>query len=149
MHPIPGVVEKKVAQSLGTWIRNRFNRYRDQEKRIESLEAQPVEARSGTLAFEKELAELVCRPEDDHMYSKKDGSGGPYCPLCIHADKRLIPLIHGFEGSFYCRLHEQFFETQERRTRRSNYVPRPRSWRAIRERLEAESYRQARKNGAG
>jgi uncharacterized Zn finger protein (UPF0148 family) len=63
------------------------------------------------------MNELMCCPEDDSMYWKKDRSGGPYCPLCLHENEKLIPLTHGNrEGSFYCRIHDHFFETHELRS---------------------------------
>lgn len=146
MHPIPGVVEKKVAQSAWTYVRTWFKRNRDLQKQVESLQAQLAEERTGKLAFEKLMGELVCHPENDNMYWKIDGSGGPYCPLCLHSDQKLIPLTHGFEGSYYCRLHDHFFKTQECRIRRSNYVARPRTWRATKRKQGAESHRQGRWN---
>ena len=100
------------------YIRGWFTRNRDQKKQIEVLQAQLAEERSGKLAFEKLMSELECRPADDSMYWKKDGSGGPYCPLCLHGDQKLMPLTHGNrDGSFYCRIHEHFFETEELRQR--------------------------------
>ena len=118
MDPVSGIVEKKVAEGVFDAIRKWFNRRKDDEKQIESLKAQLAEERNGRLAFERLMSELVCRPEDDSMYWRKDGSGGPYCPLCLHENKKLIPLTHGAnEGSYYCRLHDHFFETQESRNR--------------------------------
>ena len=118
MEPITGMVEKKVAESLWTVVRNWFQRNRDQQKRIESLQAQLAEVRSGKLAFEKLMSELVYRSEDDHMYWEKDGSGGPYCPLCLHGDEKLMPLTHGNrDGCFYCRIHDHHFETDDLRQR--------------------------------
>jgi hypothetical protein len=148
MHQIPGEVAKKVAQASWSCLRNWFQRNRALQKQVESLQAQLAEERSGKLMFKALMDELVCLLEDDNMYWRKDGSGGPYCPLCLCDNQKLIPLIHGSEGCYYCGLHKQFFTTQERRTRRSNYVPQPRGWRAMRERLEAESYSRAQRNGA-
>src|SRR5712664_4610974 len=112
MAPITGIFEKKVAESVWAYIRGWFTRNRDQKKRIETLEAELAEARSGKSAFEKLMNGLACRPEDDHMYWKKDSSAGPFCPTCLHSDQKLIPLIHGNrEGSFFCNIHQQFFET--------------------------------------
>jgi hypothetical protein len=39
MEPITGMVEKKVAESLWTVVRNWFQRKHDQQKGIESLQA--------------------------------------------------------------------------------------------------------------
>lgn len=127
MHPIPGVVEKNVIQSALNYVRNFLHRDRDQQKRIESLETQLAEERSGKLAFEKLTSELECRPEDDHMYWKKDHSAGPFCPTCLHSDQKLIPLINGNrEGAFYCNIHQQCFETEELRQRIRTRVRHPR-----------------------
>jgi hypothetical protein len=131
------VVEKKVAESAWAYIRGWFTRNRDLKKQVETLQAQLAEERSGRLAFEKLMSEIVCRPQDDSMYWKKDGSGGPYCPLCLHEKQKLIPLTHGREGAFYCRLHDHFFETEDLRMRdreRARHQPRgpsyggPNSW---------------------
>lgn len=117
MDPITGLVEKKAAESVWAYIRRFFTRDRDQKERIKFLEAELAESRSGKLAFEKLVGDLTCRPDDDSMYWKKDGSGGPYCPLCLHQNKQLIPLTHAREGAFYCRIHDHHFETDERRQR--------------------------------
>ena len=123
MHPIPGVVEEKVARFTWAYVCKRFNRNRDLQRQVESLQAQLAEERSGKLAFETLIGGLVCRPEDDHMYWKRDGSGGPYCPTCLHGDKTLMPLIHGNrDGCFYCNIHKQHFETEELRQRTRNIV---------------------------
>ena len=117
MDPITGMVEKKAAESLLAYFRGLFTRNRNQKERIRALEAELAEVRSGKIAFARLMSELQCRPEDDHMYWKKDGSGGPYCPLCLHEKEKLIPLTHAREGAFYCRIHEHFFETAELRQR--------------------------------
>jgi|SRR5271155_4562594 len=118
MDPITGMVEKKAAESLWAYVSRLFTRNRDLKKRIAALEAELAEAKSGTLASERLMSELVCRPEDDNMYWKKDGSGGPYCPTCLHSkEKLLMPLTHGIrEGAYYCRIHDQHFETHELRS---------------------------------
>src|SRR5260370_26923301 len=90
MNPIPGVVEKKVADSLWDVVRKWWNRHRDLEKRIEGLEAQLAEERSGRLAFERKLAEFECHPEDDNIYWKKDGSGLGNCPLWIYGSQKVF-----------------------------------------------------------
>jgi len=115
MDPITGVVEKKVAETAWACVRGWFTRNRDLKKQIEILQSQLAEARSGHLAFEKLMSELECRPNDDNMYWKKDASGGPYCPLCLHGNRKLIPMTHGREGTFYCRIHDHYFETEEHR----------------------------------
>ena len=143
MDPISGMAEKKVVESAWDFVRGLWNRHRDLKKQVAALEAQLADERSGKLELDRLLNELVCRPEDDNMYWKKDGSG-PYCPLCLHDKSKLIPLTHGTgEGAYYCRLHDHFFETQERRERVRNHTSRPRSWHSIGRRLEGESYRQA------
>ena len=118
MDPVTVAVEKKVAASAWDYILGWFTRNRDQKKKIEALEAELADVRSGQSAFEKLMSELVCRPKDDHMYWKKDGSGGPYCPLCLDVDKKRVPLIHGNRnGCFECNIHQQSFETDELRQR--------------------------------
>lgn len=117
MDPITGVVEKKVAESVWTYLRGWFTRNHELKKQVETLQAQLAEESSGRLAFEKLMSELECRPEDDNIYWKKDGSGGPYCPICLLQNQKLGPLTHGREGAFYCRVHDHFFETKELRER--------------------------------
>jgi hypothetical protein len=114
---ITGVVEGKAAGSLWSFFTSWSKRDREQKNKIESLKAELVEERSGRLAFERQMAELECRPDDDHMYWRKDGKGGPYCPTCIHETKKIIPLTHGSEGAFYCIIHKWYFETHEHRQR--------------------------------
>jgi hypothetical protein len=117
MDPITGMIEKKAAESVWAYFSRWFTEKRDLKKRVAELEAELTEARSEPLAFERLMSTLLCSPEDDSMYWKKDGSGGPYCPLCLHENKKLIPLTHGSrEGSFYCRIHTHFFETNELRS---------------------------------
>ena len=135
MDPITTTIEQKVAGSIWAWIRRRFARNQELQKRVETLQAELVEERSGRIAFEQLLNQLECRPADDNLYWRKDGCGGPYCPLCLHEKEKLIPVTHAAEGSFYCRLHDHYFETEDRRlrvrdarlTRQPNY--RHRSWR--------------------
>ncbi|SRR6266446_4285844 len=124
MDPVSGVVEKKVAEGVWAVVRGWINWHKDQRKRIEALEAELAEFRGGERAFEKLMSELVCRPEDDHMYWKKGNSGGPYCPICLHQNKQLIPLTHvrNLEGAFECCIHKQCFQTEERRQREPHAV---------------------------
>ena len=113
-----GWFEKKAADSVWGFVGKWLNRNRDLKKQVATLTQELADERSGQRAFEQLLTELECRPEDDNLYWKKDGQGGPYCPLCLHNDTKLIPLTHGIqEGSFYCGLHEQTFETAECRAR--------------------------------
>jgi hypothetical protein len=118
MHPAPGVIERKMAESLWDSVRKWFNRNRDLRNEVDALKRDLAEERSGVLAFERLKAELWSRSEDDGMYWKKDRCGGPYCPLCLDSDHKLISLTHGNrDGAFYCRIHDHHFETEERRTR--------------------------------
>lgn len=119
MAPISGVVEKKVAEGVWTAVRGWFTRNRDLKKQVEALQAELTEERSGKLGFEKMMSEVECRAQDDNMYWNKDPrKGGPYCPLCLHANSKLIPLTNGNrQGSFYCRIHDHHFETEDLRQR--------------------------------
>jgi hypothetical protein len=156
MVPITGVAEKKALEIAWDFVRGLWNRSRDLKKRNEVLErhnqaltVKLAEQQSGSSAFERKLTELECRPQDDSIYWSKDGSGAAFCPLCIHGPEKLItPLTHGINrGAYYCALHEQFFNSEELREMRRNYVRPARNWHTLRQRLEAESYRQARRNG--
>jgi hypothetical protein len=122
MGPIGGIVEKKVAEGLWTVVRGWFTRNRDLKKQVEILQTQLAEERSGRLAFEKMMSEVECRSEDDNMYWNKDPrKGGPYCPLCLHANNKLIPLTNGNrQGAYYCRIYDHFFETEDLRQRERN-----------------------------
>src|SRR5579871_3807422 len=126
---IPDVVEQKAAETawamVSSWFHRWFHREGDQQTEIENLKALLADERSGRLAHEKMRSELMCRSEDDHMYWKKDGSGGPFCPLCLDADMKRVPLIHGNrDGSFYCNIHKQYFETEELRQRKRQALQR-------------------------
>lgn len=131
MYP-PGseLAGKKAIEGAWAFIRNWFISKRQLEQRIRELGNELAEERSGRVAFEQSLSGLECRAEDDGMYWKKDGSRGPFCPLCLDADRKLIQLVHGNrEGSFYCGLHKQYFETRERRERDRMGLFRPRPYR--------------------
>jgi hypothetical protein len=124
MDPISGVVEKKFFESLFDSVRKRWNRYSDLERKNAALEAQLAEIQSGKLAFERKVAELDCRPEDDGIYWTKDGRA--LCSLCLESDQKFIQLTHGArEGTYYCKLHEHHFETAASRHRRRNVTPMP------------------------
>jgi len=86
--------------------------------------------------FDRKKAELYGRQEDDNLYRDKDGKY--YCPLCLHSDSKFVPVLNYGEGSYYCALHKQVFETEERRLRKTeerrlSQPPRhrgPQSWMA-------------------
>jgi hypothetical protein len=126
MYPMTGAVEKKVAESLFDAIRKRFSSRAELQKENAALKAQLDHEAAAIAAFEQKLAVLETRPEDDNIYWAKDGSGAAFCPLCICGPEKLFtPLSHGFSsGSYYCALHDQYFDTAELRKRRSK--PRPR-----------------------
>ncbi len=120
MTPITGVVEKKVAESVWTYVRGWFTRDQDQKKQIEMLKHELTEERSPRLAFEKLMSELQCHQEDENIYWRKDGKGGPYCGVCLNHDQKLTPMTHAEEGAFFCCIHKQYFRTKERRERDRN-----------------------------
>jgi hypothetical protein len=69
--------------------------------------------------FERRKAELECLADDDCLYRRKDRTGPYFCPTCLDADEKFVPLPHGAsEGSYYCGLHKQTFETRELRDKR-------------------------------
>jgi hypothetical protein len=138
MNPLPGVVEKKLAETLFEGARKWWNRHAEEHINDQKQIAELRDRLDEKAAFERKLAQFKCSPEDDNIYWKDDGSGMAICPLCINGREPLFtPLIHGVrEGAYYCRLHEQHFETAECRQRLRNYVPRsprycgPNSWMA-------------------
>jgi hypothetical protein len=117
MIPVTGIVEKKTVDGVLAWAKSLWNRERDLKARIAELEAVLATEHSGEAAFERLMSTLICRPEDDHMWFKKAGTGGPYCPLCLPQTKQLRPLIavSGKAGEFECYVHDRRFETAERR----------------------------------
>jgi hypothetical protein len=129
MIPVTGI-ETKAVDGVFAWARNWWNRNRDLKARIAQLEA---ELATGDAAFERLKSTLICRPEDDHMWFKKDGSGGPYCPLCLEQKRHLIPLIAvaGKAGEFECFVHGFRFQTAERRRYVDQHPYRPRQRRMI------------------
>jgi len=127
MPPITGVVEKKVFESVWNFLTGRFTRYRDLEKKCEDLKEkyellqhELAEERRPRLAFEKLMSELECHHEDENIYWRKDGKGGPYCGVCLNHDQKLTPMTHAGEGAFYCCIHKQYFRTKECREREEN-----------------------------
>jgi len=118
--PITGAVEKRVAEGLWSVVRGWFTRYQDLKKQNEMLQAQLAEERSGSVAFEKLMSELECHQEDENIYWRKDGKGGPYCGVCLNHDQKLTPMTHAGEGAFYCCIHKQYFRTKECREREEN-----------------------------
>jgi hypothetical protein len=78
MDPITAAVEKKVAEGAWAAIRRWFNRSKELEQSVKALEAELAEERSPRLAFEKLMSELECHQEDENIYWRKDGKGGPY-----------------------------------------------------------------------
>jgi hypothetical protein len=117
MDPISGVVGKEagkeVAASAWNWLRRLFTRFGDLKKENEGLKAQLDKKAE----FERRKAELICYPEDDCLYQNKDGTGPYYCPLCLGADGKFIPVTHGTPGTYYCKLHDHYFETKQYRER--------------------------------
>ncbi len=127
MPPITGVVEKKVFESAWNFLTGWLTRYRDMEKKYEDLKEkyellqhELAEERSPRLAFEKLMSELECHHEDENIYWRKDGKGGPYCGVCLNHDQKLTPMTHAGEGAFYCCIHKQYFRTKECREREEN-----------------------------
>src|SRR5882724_10986144 len=120
MTPITGVVEKKVAESAWTYVRGLFTRNQELKKRIEMLQHELAEERSGRIAFEKLMSKLECHQKDENIYWRKDSKGGPYCGVCLNHDQKLTPMTHGDEGAFFCCIHKQYFLTEEYRERSKN-----------------------------
>ena len=114
MSPIPGVVEKKALDSAFAVLRKLWSWHTDPIKENKELKAR-LNVKE---AFERKKAELVSRQEDDNLY--KDAAGRYYCPLCIEYDSKFVSVVNQFEGSYYCVLHKQVFETEERRLRNRN-----------------------------
>ena len=147
MEPISTILEKKVVDSLLYFFRGLFTRHRDQKREIEALKERnaALEAQVNQRAGSNRLiAGLICHPQDDNLYWGRDGSG-PYCQFCLD-EARLVPLPRAGEGSYYCVYHQYTFVTQARREWLRNYVPPARTWRQLKQRLEAESRQQAQRN---
>ena len=135
MEPITGIIGKKVADGVFESAKKWLTPNSELKKENEALKAQVeiLKAQVDDKAeFKRQRAELECRPEDDNIYWAKDGSGAAFCPLCICGSEKLFtPLTHGTsEGSYYCRLHEHYFETRDLRERRRNNQSQRRSHRA-------------------
>src|SRR5580704_11136448 len=106
MDPVTGIVEKKAAEGAFNWLKNRMSPNAELEKKLEAAKERIVELEARLDAkkdFEQRKAELECLSDDDSIYRQKDGSGPYYCPLCLNADNKFIPLTHGSnEGSYFC-----------------------------------------------
>ncbi len=116
MPPITGVVEKKLFESAWNFLTGWFTR----KKQVEMLKHELAEERSGRLVFEKLMSELECYQDDENMYWRKDGKGGPYCGICLDHDQKKTPMTHAGKGTFYCCIHKQYFRTKECREREEN-----------------------------
>lgn len=124
MEPVTGIVGKEAASGLfgmaKKWLtpNRQLRRELDLARaRVATLEAQLDAKRE----FERRKAELECLADDDCLYRRKDGTGPYYCPLCLDADQKFVPVTHGtHEGGYFCRLHEHGFSTRELREKRRN-----------------------------
>jgi hypothetical protein len=119
MDPISATVEKKALDSVIDAVRKLWSWHTDVVKENKALK----ERLDTKAEFERKKAALKSRQEDDNLY--RDANGTLYCPLCLNADSKFIPVVHHFEGSYYCSLHKQVFETEERRTRKRGTVVAP------------------------
>jgi hypothetical protein len=128
MDPATGTgIATKAVGGMFAWAKNWWHRERHLKARIAQLEAELAAEKSGEPAFERLMSTLVCRQQDDHMWFKKDGSGGPYCPVCQGQTKKIIPLmpVSGRTGEFECFVHDRRFMTAERRRYVEQNPPRP------------------------
>jgi hypothetical protein len=124
MEPVTGIVGKEAAGGLlgiaKKWLTPNIELKRELElakAQIANLEAQLDAKRE----FERRKAELECLSDDDCLYRRRDGTGPYYCPLCLDADQRFVPVTHGTnEGGYFCSLHRHGFATRELRERRRN-----------------------------
>jgi hypothetical protein len=125
--PIIETVEAKAAVGLFGKIAEWYNRDKIQKQQIAELKEALREAVTGRRAFDAWVDSLECRPEDDHMYFAKDGSGAMFCGVCIDHDRQRTPLtrVIGREGQFECVVHEHVFETKARREHRAAERPQP------------------------
>jgi hypothetical protein len=126
VHPAPGLVEKGIWDLIRSWFTSKKKleeKIEQRDQRIRELEAELEEELSGRLRFEKQKSELEMHPGDEPMYWKKDGDPYPFCHLCVDSDHKFIHLS-GSEGNYYCSIHQQSFETRERRERIRQYTER-------------------------
>jgi hypothetical protein len=117
---ITGVVEGKAADGLFRAIVNRITPNAELRKELESAKREIAHLRQELdvkREFERRKSELECLVDDDCMYRAKDGTGPYYCPLCLDADGKFVP-VPGDEGHHYCSLHQRYFTTEARRERR-------------------------------
>ena len=121
MEPISGAVEKKALDSAFAFIRKLWTWHTDIVKENKRLHAR-LDPKA---EFEQKKGELISRQEDDNLYKRKDGTGPYYCPLCLEHDGKFISVLNHFEGSYYCAIHRQVFETECRRLRRTEQRSHP------------------------
>jgi hypothetical protein len=139
MEPVTGMVGKKVVDGVWNSIWKRLRKptheamreveasrseIRELKQQLQAAHAKIIELGGqvdAKAAFERRKAELECLPDDDCLYRRKDGTGPYYCPTCLETNEKFVPLPHASrnnEGSFYCGLHQQTFETRELRDSR-------------------------------
>jgi hypothetical protein len=119
MDPISGAVEKTAIDSAIGLARKLWSWHTDVVKENKALKEENTALKQGAdvkAEFERKKAALTGRQEDDNLY--RDADGKYYCPLCLHSDSKFVPVTNYGEGSYYCSLHKQVFETEERRLRR-------------------------------
>jgi hypothetical protein len=131
-----GTVEKTALDSFVAVVRKLWSWHTDvvKENKSRKEEIAVLKERLDVKAeFERRKAELTSKQEDDNLYC--DANGTYYCPYCLNADSKFVPVVNHFEGSYFCSLHKQVFETEARRVRdRNRQQPRqptyggPQSW---------------------
>ena len=113
MDPIGGAVEKEAVGWLFSNFRKLWSWHTDVVKENKRLKNQLDEK----LEFQRQVAEMTTRQEDDNLYRSKDGRY--FCPICIHKNKEIVPVVNHFEGSYFCVIHKHVFETEARRLGRA------------------------------
>ena len=128
--PISGAVEKKAVDSVFNFLPKLWNKFRRTDRidaqatQIEQLhkELKVLTDKLDLKAeFERKKAALVRRQEDDNMYV--DEYGSHHCPACLDADSKFVGLSNYGDGSYFCVVHKQVFQTEERRHRKEQARP--------------------------
>jgi hypothetical protein len=145
MHHIPPIVANEARKFSFEWIRKHLLPNKELQREVETLKARVAQLTDEKAAVEDLMSQMGYSKEDDGVYFKNDGSG-PYCPTCLHADRRDILLTQGATAGVYgCPIHGTTYWMRSYREGRSNRVPvrRYRAWSQLRRHLEAESRRRA------
>ena len=118
VEPVTAVATKNGLAALWAGAKSYWNSRTGLKKKLEDSQRHCAVLQAQLdkeTAFQRRLAEYVCKPEDDNIYWRADGQG--ICPLCVE-DERITPLTMDCHKNYFCKLHDHAFTTKECREAR-------------------------------